>query len=166
MSLSNLTPYFIDGINAQFAKDQVDELYQIFREDFIDNPIILNGKKVKVIMKNSKIAQYSCYCETFTHLITKREGQFRLYTCERAEKIHWIKPIIEAHPCSDILYYKWQDNNGICKEHFWHISKKFMVVLRDIDEDSRIVTAFCVEDDSAVTYYDRFKAYKAGTSTC
>ena len=115
----------------------------------------------------SNVDGLSKYAETFAHIISRKvKGRPRYYEGDRANRIHWIKPILLGHPCNDIKYYKWMDDDGVCKEHFWLRHKKFMVVLRDVGQDAQIVTSFCVDDDKELVYYERYKNYIEGRGTC
>jgi hypothetical protein len=169
IKLDELKPYFGDGeLNASMDHNQIKVFFKIFLDDFITSPIIINGKKIRIDQKKPKPREFADYSETFFHIITKDSDYYnrRLYECNRANRIHWIKPILLSHPCEKIFYYKWRDDNGICKEHFWYFDKNFMVVLRPISAELQIVTAFCVEQENNITYYERYKDFKEGKCTC
>lgn len=169
MELHELKPLFgHDMLKENADEDQLKAFFKIFEKDFITNPLVLNGKKIKIINAKSKIPDLKDYPETFAHIVTRdyKSQAGRFYESDRANRIHWIKPILTSHPCNEILYYKWEDDNGICKEHFWYFAKNFMVVLKTIKPDLQIVTAFCVDDDEKLTYYERYKNYKDGKSNC
>ncbi|WP_025146588.1 hypothetical protein [Pedobacter jeongneungensis] len=85
-----------------------------------------------------------------------------MYDCQRANRVHWIKPILQAHPCKDILYYRWKDEKGVCKHHYWAFSLDFMIVTVDVKPDEQIVTTFCVDKDSKAEFYTRFKDFEEG----
>jgi hypothetical protein len=168
-NLSDLRPWFSDEeIDDSINHGQLKALYAQFVVDFIDNPFSVNGKKIKIQKASPRQKEFSDYCETFFHIISRKNHFYndRLYECNRANRSHWIKPILLAHPCTDILYYKWRDHQGVCKEHYWLMSKGFMVVLKNISTDVQIVTAFCVDDDEKLKFYERYKAHKEGNSTC
>ena len=167
MSLNTLRPWF-DEINDPADHTQLVELHDILIDDFITNPFTLGGKIIKIDHWETKVAQYRPFCETFFHLITRKSefGNARFFTPERANRIHWIKPILLSHPTKQITYFKWKDQRGICKEHFWLFSKNFMVVTRDIGQDMKIVTAFCVDKDLKQGYHERYSDYREGKSDC
>lgn len=165
VNLKDLRPLFEDNeIIASFdlAQDQINIFYKHFVNDFIENPLVVKSKNVKIFAQNSKIKQFSNYAETFVHVVTreiKSENQ-RFYECNRANRIHWIKPILTSPPCGDILYYKWKDERGRCKDHYWFYEKDFMVVLKEFKPDMQIVTAFCVDNDEKLKFYERYRDYK------
>ena len=126
----------------------------------------MNSKNILIIRAPSKIKQYDQYAETFVHIITRSVTEGRIYDCNRANRIHWIKPILLAHPCNEIKYYKWRDEKGICKEHFWYYAQDFMVVLKDLKADLQIITAFCVDKLDKLRFYERYVNYREGNGNC
>lgn len=168
MPLADLTPLIPDQeLDQNINIDQINLLYARFRADFIDNRFQISGKNIQIIQSVSKVTQYNQYAETFVHIITREiTYNARLYDCNRANRVHWIKPILLAHPCKEVLYYKWQDDKGVCKEHFWFFAKDFMVVLKDVRADLQIVTAFCVDKQDKARFYERFVDYRDGNALC
>lgn len=41
-----------------------------------------------------------------------------------------------------------------------------MVVLKSISDDMAIVTAFCVDADLKIKFYERYKYFEEGKGTC
>ena len=166
-SLSDLKPLFNDDdLSSSFDITQVDVFYESYLEDFVKTPLIINGKHIRIASKPAKIKEYNKYQETFYHIITRKIFNDRFYDCNRANRIHWIRPILLSHPCNEIKYYWWRDEKGVCKEHFWYFGKMFMVVLVNVAPDKQIVTSFCVDKDEANTFFERYKAYIDGKSNC
>jgi len=163
-----LIPHFNDDdlITTEVNHDQIGKLFEIFRRDFIDDPFLVRGKNVKINMQVPKVKEYECYCETFYHIITRKYGRDRLYDCHRANRIHWIKPILTSQDTKNILRFKWKDEDNFCKDHFWCQPKQFMVVLKEISPEYLIVTSFCVDKSDEGMYYERYKSFKAGESQC
>jgi hypothetical protein len=163
-----LKPLFEDDIiivDTDDAKDQIKIFYDHFVNDFITNPFLVKGKRIKLYLQNSKIKKFNEYPETFVHIITReiKLRNERFYECNRANRIHWIKPILLAQPCRDILYYRWKDEKGVIKDHYWYFSKDFMVVLKEYEPEMQIVTAFCVDDKiEKARFYERYCNYKEG----
>lgn len=167
--LADLQPLFGDDkLDANVNHEQLKVFHDIFVEDFITSPFKLNGKKIRIDPKPPRPKEFKPYSESFFHIVTRRINFYndRFYECNRANRIHWIKPILLSHPCNDIKYYKWLDDDGICKEHFFYLSKRFMVVLKPISDDVQIVTAFCVDEDQVLKYFERFRDYEDGKGTC
>ena len=84
-----------------------------------------------------------------------------------SELTPWFSPItLLSHPTNQVKYFKWRDDKGVCKEHYWYFQGDFMVVTRDLDPDVRIVTAFCVDEDSKHIYWERFADYRDKRVVC
>ena len=167
--LDSLTPYFDDNvINTDIDYSQIDLLYNIYLEDFSNNKLIINDKLIRINKNLSNVNEFKKYHSTFHHIITRNSHLLytRVYDCHRANRIHWIKPILLNKNHKDILYYKWKDSDGVCKEHFYYLSKNFMVVLKTISEDFQIVTAFCVDDEDKFKFFERYRNYIDGIAVC
>lgn len=163
MAIEDLAPIFGDDeLIMSLNPLQVAEFYKIYVVDFIENPFEVEGKKIKLITSNSTIVGLKEYQESFAHIVTRKYKGERTYMADRANRIHWIKEILLSHPCEDVKFYKWKDDQGVCKYHYWLLSKGFMVVLKDIGKDTQVVTAFCVDEDKKLVYWERYKAYSGG----
>lgn len=167
----------LDDLNPLFEEDELDKMeadviistsYHYFLSDFINNPLKLGEKNIKIFLKNSVIPILKEYPETFAHIITResKSQNHRFLSPDRANRIHWIKPILLSHPCNAVKYFKWKDERGVCKEYFWYFAKNFMVVLKNVSVDLQIVTAFCVDAEEKIKYYEWFKDYEDGKSGC
>lgn len=121
--------------------------------------------KVKLQFQTPAEIKWSKFSDSRKSL-TRSLTRERIYDCNRANRIHWIKPILLSHPCNDIKYYKWHDDDGVCKDHYWFYAKDFMVVLKDLSQDTQIVTAFCVDKSQKLTLYERFRDYQQGNGNC
>jgi hypothetical protein len=163
-NLRTLKPLFDDDeILTDFdpGNDQIKMFYKYYLEDFVKNPIVVRGKNVITFPQKSKIKIFSDFPESFVHLITREIKSInqRFYECNRANRIHWIKPILELFPTRSILYFKWEDERGILKDHFWLCDKDFIVVLKEYRPNFQIITAFCVDKSQKLTFYERYKDY-------
>lgn len=169
INIKNLKPLISDDkLKTEIDHEQIKIFNDNFVDDFITNPFEVKGKKIRIENKPPKATEFSAYTESFYHIITRTTNYYneRLYDCNRANRIHWIKPILLSPPSKEIMYYRWKDEKGICKEHFWHFSEKFMVVLKTISNDFQIVTAFCVDDDEKQKYFERFRDFKDKIKIC
>ena len=165
--LMELSEMFNDTeLDKSFNKDQIDMFYSRFKDDFMLEEFEFKGVKIKIAPQNSKIEEFSDYNETFVHIVTRKTSRGRVYDSARANRSHWVKTILENHESKLIQYYKWKDEKGVCKEHFWFRRKDFMVVLKPVSTNLMIVTAFCVDDDEKLKFFERFKDYEEGNSNC
>jgi hypothetical protein len=152
----------IEDLSFDPTSDQIEQIYQVFKNDFIDNQLIIDGKKIKIILDKSNIPAFRSYPETFVHIITRKSyySGKRSFEPERANRIHWIKEILFQKNDKRIKFFKWQDQNRITKDHYWFEEGNFMVVLKKISKDLIIVTAFCVDKLEIAKYKKRYYQYQ------
>ncbi|MGV8135308.1 MAG: hypothetical protein AB2L20_08835 [Mangrovibacterium sp.] len=101
--LDNLRPYFDD--NEEFDETKINELFSVFQRDFFEEPFVVNNLQVKVKRhpynprKDGLPEYFSHYYEKFVHITTRaikdnKGNKCRKFCTERANRIHWIKPIL------------------------------------------------------------------------
>ncbi|MFD1551719.1 hypothetical protein DNU06_02545 [Putridiphycobacter roseus] len=159
--LFGLKPYFEDLESTNICKKtQIDTMYKLFSSHFIDTPLIIEGKTIKIITSKTRVKEYSDYCETFYHVITENTSHGRIINNQRLNRVHWIKTIIENQHLRAISVFKWKDHNGIHKLHLWFKRKSFVVVLKDVSNDVMVVTAFCVSSENEIKFKERLENYQ------
>jgi hypothetical protein len=161
IELDDLEPLY-DEIPLEPDEDLKIELFEIFKKDFIDNPFKIDNSKVKIILEKSRIPGFRQYPETFVHIITRlspMRGK-RNFEPERANRIHWIKPILLQKDNSKIKFFEFADDDGILKYHYWFKEMNFMIVLKPISPDVLIITAFCVDKMDRNKYNNRYFKYR------
>lgn len=152
--LGGLEPYFDDL--CEDDEDKIDELHAIFQDHFLDNAFYFEGKQVIVkrhIYRHEKDglpAHFSRYFEKFVHVVSrtkdrKRGNKQREFRAERANRIHWIKPILENSNDRRISRFRNLEADGSIREYFWYKQKSFMVILEEILPDYILITCFCVD---------------------
>ncbi len=170
MSLKDLKPLFDDDTLSKIQDDDelIKKCYPYYVEDFVTNPFQLGEKKIKIISKKSTIPGLTEYPETFAHIVTReyKSQKERFFIQDRAIRVHWVKPILLAHPCNEIKYFKWKDEKEVCKEYFWYFAKDYMVILKNVSTDVQIVTAFCVDSDEKTKFHEWYTLYNEGKSEC
>jgi hypothetical protein len=154
----------IEDLSFDYTDKEINQIYEVFKRDFIDNPVVIDGKAIKIILAKSKIPEFKAYPETFVHIVTRKNlySGKRNFEPERANRIHWIKEILLQKNDSRIKYFEWLDENRIMKEHYWYEEGKFMVILKKVSKDLMIVTAFCVDEIEKRKYKYRYEQYQAG----
>lgn len=154
----------IEDLSFDYTDKEINQIYEVFKRDFIDNPVVIDGKTIKIILSKSKIPEFKAYPETFVHIVSRKSlySGKRNFESERANRIHWIKEILLQKNDSRIKYFEWLDENRIMKEHYWFEEGKFMVVLKKVSKDLMIITAFCVDETEKRKYKYRYEQYQAG----
>ena len=161
--LDNLKPYF-DSLSEE-DEEKLDELHSIFQNDFCNNPFSINGINVKVKIhpynhkKDNLPEHFSRYYEKFVHVITRKinnnkGNKKREFIEERANRIHWMRPILENHTDKRITYFQSIENDGTIRDYFWFKAKKYIVILEEVLPDYILITGFCV-DNKNYSYFLR-----------
>ena len=159
--LDDLEDYF-DDLTISYSQCQIDELYSVFKKDFIDNPFEVDGLKVKVILEYASGTEFDSYPETFAHLITRKSGTGkRVFDPFRANKLHWIKSILLQHAYKQIKYFEYKESDGRVRDYYWYEEKDFIVIMEKITPDYLIITSFHIDDNiSRKRYEKRYWKYK------
>ena len=158
--LAGLTLCF-DKELADTDQKEIDELASMF-QDIIDNPIIIGANKL--IVKRHQYSSgkkdglpdfFSKYNEKFVHVITRKANtNKREFRPERANRIHWIRPIIELSYDKRITCFSYIESDGSIRDYFWFRSKMYIVIIENIGTECCLITGFCVDADNK-DYYQR-----------
>lgn len=148
------------------TKDQLFQLYGIFKKDFIQKPIIIGTVQVGFNKKISRHPLFKGKPEGFEHICTresKHSGR-RNFDPERANKIHWIKPVINNAANVRVKYFEREHFKGQNQRYFWFQDKDYVVIIREITTDLQLVTAFKIDElnrRNFVNWYRDFNNKKA-----
>jgi hypothetical protein len=151
--LDELEPYFDDlGFNPEEEEENIRELYGVFCDHFIDDSCIVEG--VRVVLKEAlskHVGQPEYFKEfrhDFVHTITRKSdiSKRRIFEPQRANRVHWIRPILENCNDARIKTYQYTEGNGKVRDYFWYEEKDFVVVLEKVLPDYWLITAYIVDD--------------------
>jgi hypothetical protein len=144
-----------------------DHLYRFFHQDFVCNRTYLN----QTIYIDPQSKQLEDGKEkTFWHLTTKKDQstKIRLYDPRRAERLSWVKVIIENHSAPLVSYFYHQENNAKknIRLYLWAENHDFVVILQKLGRSSSIlVTSFYIDHPHKKSdYKKRLHAYRNGTN--
>jgi hypothetical protein len=146
----------IFGLGIDPSHVQLNELYLEFKRDFIDNVLTIEGLNVKVILKNSNVEGFETYPETFVHLITRKStGGKRVFDRHRANKIHWIRCILEKKDEENILCFRYPEDDGTIRDYYWYQEGDFLVIMEKILPDYLIITCFHIDDKRTRDFFEK-----------
>lgn len=147
----------IDGPTNQ----QLTELYEVFLNDIVRNPIIIKG--VRLVSNRNKSNHPVCRGKSlgFEHIITRESSHSkkRNFDNERANKIHWIKPIIENVHDPRIKYFEQVNDKGFNQLYYWFEEKQFVVIVREINPQLMLITSFSVDRFGMGKYKKGYEEY-------
>lgn len=128
--------------------DQMYQLYGVFKKDMIDEPIYINGIQVAYDKKRSRHPLFIGKPTGFEHICTResKHSRKRNFDPERANKIHWIKPVVNYKEDARVNYFERLHANGKNQQFYWLHEKSYVVIIREITNSLQLVTAFRVDD--------------------
>ena len=121
----------------------IDSLYKIYLEDFIKNPIVINGKR----LQQRRLPQFLDKDKAFWHICGHDETQNIPNDFSRHERIRWPKAIILHR--NDVAIKIWQDDNyagsnGKFQVSIW-FNNEYLVVLEPREKYILFITAYCTD---------------------
>jgi len=160
--LDKLEDLFEDLDYDEPTPEQMYKMYGIFLNDFVNNPILIKGIELKINRNRSKHPICKGKFKGFEHIIT-RESKYsgkRDFDRERANKIHWIIPIIENVNDNRIKYFERINDKGYNQQFYWYQEKAFIVIVRELKPDLLLITSFSVdtlENNKYKNYYNEYR---------
>ena len=146
----------IYGLGIDPTEAELNRLYGEFKRDFEGPPLMIDGLRVKVILKKSKVKGYETYPETFVHLITRKgQGQQRSFDRHRANKIHWVRCILENRNEEEITYFQYPEADGTMRDYYWYKDGNFLVIMERIAPEILIVTRFHIDNERNRKYFEQ-----------
>lgn len=142
--------------------NQLYQLYGVFLNNIVNNPIVINGIELSFNKNRSKHPVCRGKLQAFEHVITresKLKGK-RDFDHERANKIHWIRPIIENVTDARIKYFERINDDGYNQRFYWYEEKGFIVIIRELKPDYFLVTAFSVDTYEKPKYKRYYEEYR------
>jgi hypothetical protein len=140
----------LDGSYEEF----IERLYEVFRNDFIENRAKHLGRDVAY---NGVINEFSQgKVEGFWHVITREDSvrSERLIDNRRAERLPWSKPLMENPHHKDIKFFSYDEGStrkGI-RHYIWFENGSYLVILKKRKYDYYWITAFYI-DESKRSYF-------------
>ncbi len=139
-----------------------DTLYQRFLDDIVNQNNVLFGKPVVVSQKLELDGRH----ERFWHVITDPHNpSVSDIKYSRAERISWIKSIIDNHQKSEVLVYD-RIRDGEKRVHLFIPEHSYIVILGEKGSSFYFVTAFHISYTYKLNEYLReYKKFGARTKT-
>lgn len=143
-------------LGAEPTAVQMNMLWLTFKEHFIDKPFEIDGLPVKVHLAGSRVSGYEGYAETFVHLITRKSNSGkRVFDRERANRLHWIRCILENRKHEDVAYFLYPEPDGRMRAYFWYREGDFLVIVEEISSAQYIITSFHIDDRRNRDYFEK-----------
>lgn len=162
MELDDLEDLFDDLDIDEPTPDQLYKMYGVFLDDIANNPIVLNGKELKYNKNRSRHPICPGKAQAFEHIITRKSEHSgkRNFDRERANKIHWIRPILLNADDTRIKYFERINDKGENQLFYWYQEQFFIIILRVLHPDILLITSFSVdyiEKNKFNRWYDEYR---------
>lgn len=146
----------MNDLGLEPTTEQLNSLLRAFENDFVHTRFYIDGLTVKVVLKGSKVDGYQTYPETFVHLITRKgsNGE-RLFDRHRANKIHWIKCILQNRRQEEVTFFQFPEANGTLRDYYWYKEGNFIVIMEKIRPDYIVVTSFHIDGRRNKEYFEK-----------
>jgi len=128
---------------SPWTESTYDELYKIFRRDFIESQPVYLGHTVWCFPEIEDGKE-----KIFWHLTSQddTENGERLPDLRRCERLPWAKPMLENPKDPEMLAWDHSEGDGSVRTYVWLINYSFVVIMKKYpDEKRRMVTSFYVE---------------------
>lgn len=165
MELEDLDELFEDLDTNVLLREQLHRIYGIYLNDFVYSDLFFEGKKIVVntdIVRNKRDGYFVSKQKSFDHIVT-RENKYsgkRQYDKDRANRIHWIKVIIENYQNPLIKVFEKIDKNGDRNILLWYEGRSYVVILREKLPNMFLVTGYCVDAIEQGRFRNEYKIYK------
>ena len=168
-----------------FDRETIEKLFDIFKNDFIENDTCLKKGRISFIIDIKKNIVCPCTFENgepkperFWHIITNEKIKSnhknpcpshennRGFDKARAQRIHWIKIIIDNWQNEEDIKYFYEKVKGKETLHIWHIKKDFIVLIRkESNSSSRfLVSTFLIYKNQRQRYRKRLRKFEENTN--
>jgi len=139
---------------------RIDFLYDIFRNDFVDNRCYL-GQKIYIDPCSNK--KRDGKEKIFWHVITKQNSRTRKreFDKKRACRIKWINVIIENYLDKKIKMFYYFEANKKIRLYLWAYEVDFIVIIQKLGKKSSyLVTSFYIDRNyNKNIYKKRYEDY-------
>ena len=166
-------------LNKIESENLFDYLYSIFHSGFVKNRTYL-ARKIYIDPKSHDLEDNKE--KIFWHLISREEKETywengikkfrslgRYLDFRRAERIHWIKEILENHSHEKIklFYHRESNKKRDIRLYLWAYKDDFVVILQKLGKSSSfLVTSFYIDHQGKRDdYQKRYEKYRNGDET-
>jgi hypothetical protein len=129
-----------------WKSDTYDQLYNLFKNDFINTTPKYNGSPVWIFPEKEDNKEV-----IFWHLTTKQDKitRTRYPDFDRCERLPWPRSLID-NPCKpEVLSWDFKEGDGGIKTYIWLKDLDYLVIMKKYSNNScRLLTSFNIEHKS------------------
>lgn len=143
----------IQPLQGDWDKDLAN-LHAIFTKCFIDSRCVF---KDQLVWPDKRKLDGGDYEEGFWHLITQDdESKYqRLFDMRRAERLCWLRPVIENHADARVKTFVWLHKGKTPRIHIWLEDCDYIVILETSRNGrlANLITAYHLEGEGKRAKY-------------
>lgn len=161
-SLDDLEDLFEDLSIDGPDKAQMFTMYGHYLNDIVKNPIVINGITLTFNSNASRHPVCKGKHQCFEHIITRKSEHSgkRNFDRERANKIHWVRPILENVTDPRIKYFEAVNDDDENQQFYWYEEKNFIIIIREVTPDLLLITSFSVDTEERYGFKKKYEAYR------
>ncbi len=148
------------------SEDQLYKIYGCFLDDFHKTPLVHRGKTVTFNKNRTRHPLFKGKFDGFVHIVTRKSNykDRREFDKNRANRIHWIKPILNNWQNSEVSYFERINDKGVLQYYYWAQSLNFLVILKECTQNLLLMTAYCVDEYNISQYRKYLNEYRKSRS--
>ena len=160
MILDELEELFEDLDIDEPSLEQLNEMYEIYKSEICK--IIFNGEQIVVNKNRSRHPICRGMNQSFEHIITRKSHHSgkRNFDNQRANRIHWIKPIIDNYEDSRVHYFEELNSDNQLQYFFYLYERDFIVILRALPQGNMLITSYYVDDYQKNYFKKKYEKYR------
>ena len=148
--------------------EQLHSIYGVYLSEYVKKPLEIEG--CRIILNTAKVRDGKKYDkilfgkqDTFCHVVTRGtdNSKKRQFKSERANKIHWIRIIIENKDDNRIKYFEGMSDDYKWSRFYWYKDKNYIVILREISVKLLLITGYCVDMSEYSKFNKQWNDYNA-----
>lgn len=120
--------------------------YAVFKQNFLDSSPRFHSRLVTVNLSKKDGSPME---EGFWHLITREDKKVkdRLPDFPRAERITWVRPIIENYSAAGMDCWRYLEGNGQVRHYLYARAADYLVIVEEKPRSFYLVTGFYVDSE-------------------
>ena len=160
MALDSLD-VLIPDLSLNYSSSDIQQLYDKFKSVILNANLSFKGLPLTFKMFLSSVSDFTQYPEAFVHLITRKGniGKKRYFEVERANRLHWIKEVIEEYNIGnkETKYFTHNEFDETIRDYLWYDEGNYVVVLEINKNGYLLITGHCVDDRNKLQKrYEKF----------
>jgi len=140
--------------------EYLEAIYNIFKNDFIDNTVLWNSKPVRIFWEK----QFQGKERSFWHIISKGKDDLnREPDLRRCERVSWVRELLMecTEECENLLIWtKYHVKSKRNRVYIWCREVNYIVVIEERKINYHLITAFVVSDYSVNGYFKEYQKFK------